>query len=163
MNLRFHQRFPELLHILRKANTLELKPINSLQTCSDSICYYVAGWNFLCSSHSASFSEELCSGCRRGYRHTKISWELLWWSGVWHFFVILAKGLGSSFWKSIEVLKYVLLAQRITYNFSLRLWNLFFFDALEQVRFLARSFAVPGNHPGQQSTGMRWPYGPVSF
>ena len=31
-----------------------------------------------------------------------------------------------------------------------------------QVRFLARSFAVPGNHLGQQSHGYRWPYGPVS-
>jgi 1-pyrroline-5-carboxylate dehydrogenase len=31
----------------------------------------------------------------------------------------------------------------------------------DQVRFLARSFAVPGNHAGQQSTGLRWPYGPV--
>eukprot|EP01018_Ginkgo_biloba_P014859 Gb_20362 [translate_table: standard] len=31
----------------------------------------------------------------------------------------------------------------------------------DQVRFLARSFAVPGNHLGQQSTGFRWPYGPV--
>lgn len=30
-----------------------------------------------------------------------------------------------------------------------------------QVRFLARSFAVPGNHLGQQSHGFRWPYGPV--
>ncbi|KAJ4780511.1 1-pyrroline-5-carboxylate dehydrogenase [Rhynchospora pubera] len=33
----------------------------------------------------------------------------------------------------------------------------------DQVRFLARSFAVPGNHLGQQSTGLRWPYGPVSL
>ncbi|KAG5536685.1 hypothetical protein RHGRI_024195 [Rhododendron griersonianum] len=32
----------------------------------------------------------------------------------------------------------------------------------DQVRFLARSFAVPGNHLGQQSHGFRWPYGPVS-
>lgn len=31
-----------------------------------------------------------------------------------------------------------------------------------QVRFLARSFGVPGNHAGQQSNGYRWPYGPVS-
>lgn len=31
-----------------------------------------------------------------------------------------------------------------------------------QVRFLARSFGVPGNHLGQQSHGFRWPYGPVS-
>ncbi|MFQ6624303.1 hypothetical protein Gotur_003369 [Gossypium turneri] len=31
----------------------------------------------------------------------------------------------------------------------------------DQVRFLARSFAVPGNHIGQQSHGYRWPYGPV--
>ncbi|PHU15464.1 hypothetical protein BC332_16669 [Capsicum chinense] len=32
----------------------------------------------------------------------------------------------------------------------------------DQVRFLARSFAVPGNHLGQQSHGFRWPYGPVT-
>jgi 1-pyrroline-5-carboxylate dehydrogenase len=31
----------------------------------------------------------------------------------------------------------------------------------DQVRFLARSFAIPGNHLGQQSHGYRWPYGPV--
>ncbi|KAG2284407.1 hypothetical protein Bca52824_055627 [Brassica carinata] len=31
------------------------------------------------------------------------------------------------------------------------------------VRFLARSFAVPGNHHGQQSHGYRWPYGPVTI
>uniref|UniRef100_A0A7N0VMU1 Aldehyde dehydrogenase domain-containing protein n=2 Tax=Kalanchoe fedtschenkoi TaxID=63787 RepID=A0A7N0VMU1_KALFE len=31
----------------------------------------------------------------------------------------------------------------------------------DQVRFLARSFGVPGNHLGQQSHGFRWPYGPV--
>lgn len=31
----------------------------------------------------------------------------------------------------------------------------------DQVRFLARSFAVPGDHPGQMSAGYRWPYGPV--
>ncbi|ONK54737.1 uncharacterized protein A4U43_UnF12100 [Asparagus officinalis] len=31
------------------------------------------------------------------------------------------------------------------------------------VRFLARSFAVPGNHLGQQSNGYRWPYGPVAI
>ncbi|MFS7912350.1 putative L-glutamate gamma-semialdehyde dehydrogenase [Helianthus anomalus] len=31
------------------------------------------------------------------------------------------------------------------------------------VRFLARSFGVPGNHLGQQSHGFRWPYGPVRF
>lgn len=33
----------------------------------------------------------------------------------------------------------------------------------DQVRFLARSFAVPGNHGGQQSNGFRWPYGPVAI
>lgn len=32
-----------------------------------------------------------------------------------------------------------------------------------EVRFLARSFAVPGNHHGQQSSGFRWPYGPVAI
>ena len=30
----------------------------------------------------------------------------------------------------------------------------------DQVRFLARGFSVPGDHPGQMSHGMRWPYGP---
>lgn len=33
----------------------------------------------------------------------------------------------------------------------------------DQVRFLARSFVVPGNYQGQQSNGMRWPYGPVAI
>jgi len=33
----------------------------------------------------------------------------------------------------------------------------------DQVRFLARSFSVPGDHQGQQSNGFRWPYGPVSI
>lgn len=33
----------------------------------------------------------------------------------------------------------------------------------DQVRFLSRSFAVPGNHLGQQSNGFRWPYGPVAI
>ena len=31
----------------------------------------------------------------------------------------------------------------------------------DQVRFLARSFSVPGDHTGQMSSGYRWPYGPV--
>lgn len=29
------------------------------------------------------------------------------------------------------------------------------------VRFLARGFSNPGDHPGQESRGYRWPYGPV--
>lgn len=33
----------------------------------------------------------------------------------------------------------------------------------DQVRFLARSFGVPGDHLGQASHGHRWPYGPVSL
>ncbi|XP_062116450.1 probable aldehyde dehydrogenase [Humulus lupulus] len=33
----------------------------------------------------------------------------------------------------------------------------------DQVRFLAKSFGVPGNHLGQQSHGFRWPYGPVAL
>jgi 1-pyrroline-5-carboxylate dehydrogenase len=32
-----------------------------------------------------------------------------------------------------------------------------------QVRFTARSFGVAGDHAGQMSTGMRWPYGPVGL
>ncbi|XVF09126.1 hypothetical protein REPUB_Repub07fG0064300 [Reevesia pubescens] len=35
--------------------------------------------------------------------------------------------------------------------------------SLPKVRFLARSFAVPGNHIGQQSHGYCWPYGPVAI
>lgn len=31
----------------------------------------------------------------------------------------------------------------------------------DQVRFLARSFQVPGDHTGQISSGYRWPFGPV--
>ena len=31
----------------------------------------------------------------------------------------------------------------------------------DQVRFLARSFQVPGDHAGQMSSGYRWPYGPT--
>jgi 1-pyrroline-5-carboxylate dehydrogenase len=33
----------------------------------------------------------------------------------------------------------------------------------DQVRFLMRSFNVPGDHQGQQSSGYRWPYGPVAI
>eukprot|EP01035_Chromulina_nebulosa_P018150 gene18150-23804_t len=33
----------------------------------------------------------------------------------------------------------------------------------DQVRFLAKSFSVPGDHYGQTSTGVRWPYGPVTI
>lgn len=32
----------------------------------------------------------------------------------------------------------------------------------DNVRFLARSFANPGDHTGQMSQGFRWPYGPVA-
>jgi hypothetical protein len=34
-------------------------------------------------------------------------------------------------------------------------------SAVLQVRFLARGFTVSGDHTGQTSTGVRWPYGPV--
>jgi 1-pyrroline-5-carboxylate dehydrogenase len=33
----------------------------------------------------------------------------------------------------------------------------------DNVRFLARSFGVPGDHYGQMSVGHRWPYGPVAL
>ena len=33
----------------------------------------------------------------------------------------------------------------------------------DQPRFLARGFTTPGDHTGQQSTGYRWPYGPVAL
>ena len=32
-----------------------------------------------------------------------------------------------------------------------------------QVRFMARSFSVSGDHAGQMSNGLRWPYGPVAI
>jgi 1-pyrroline-5-carboxylate dehydrogenase len=35
--------------------------------------------------------------------------------------------------------------------------------SLPQVRFLARSFGVPGDHAGQVSNGYRWPFGPVGL
>lgn len=31
------------------------------------------------------------------------------------------------------------------------------------MRFLARGFAVPGDHLGQESCGYRWPFGPVAL
>ncbi len=31
----------------------------------------------------------------------------------------------------------------------------------DNVRFLARGFSNPGDHPGQESRGYRWPFGPV--
>ena len=33
----------------------------------------------------------------------------------------------------------------------------------KQVRFLARGFTVPGDHPGQTSSGNRWPFGAVAL
>mmetsp|Transcript_38942 Transcript_38942/g.38547 ORF Transcript_38942/g.38547 Transcript_38942/m.38547 type:complete len:317 (+) Transcript_38942:1-951(+) len=33
----------------------------------------------------------------------------------------------------------------------------------DNVRFLARSFANPGDHTGQMSQGFRWPYGPTAL
>jgi 1-pyrroline-5-carboxylate dehydrogenase len=33
----------------------------------------------------------------------------------------------------------------------------------DNVRRLAKSFGVPGDHPGQYSVGHRWPYGPVAI
>lgn len=33
----------------------------------------------------------------------------------------------------------------------------------DQVRFLAKGFSVPGDHPGQTSSGLRWPWGPVAL
>lgn len=33
----------------------------------------------------------------------------------------------------------------------------------DNVRRLAKSFGVSGDHYGQMSTGMRWPYGPVAL
>lgn len=35
--------------------------------------------------------------------------------------------------------------------------------ACMQVRFMARGFSVSGDHAGQTSNGLRWPYGPVAI
>ena len=35
--------------------------------------------------------------------------------------------------------------------------------ASDNVRYLARSFSIPGDHVGQASSGHRWPYGPVAI
>ncbi|KAJ0971309.1 hypothetical protein J5N97_019268 [Dioscorea zingiberensis] len=51
-----------------------------------------------------------------------------------------------------QALAEVIVSQKFLENFS-----------GDQVRFLARSFAIPGNHLGQQSHGYRWPYGPVAI
>ncbi|CAM9996331.1 unnamed protein product, partial [Hapterophycus canaliculatus] len=37
------------------------------------------------------------------------------------------------------------------------------FSAGDNVRMLAKSFSVPGDHVGQASTGYRWPFGPVAI
>ena len=49
-----------------------------------------------------------------------------------------------------EAMKEVTVTRDFLYNFS-----------GDGVRFLARGFSNPGNHLGQMSTGLRWPYGPV--
>ncbi|KAG9459236.1 hypothetical protein H6P81_003744 [Aristolochia fimbriata] len=51
-----------------------------------------------------------------------------------------------------QALGEVIVSQKFLENFS-----------GDQVRFLARSFAVPGNHLGQHSNGFRWPFGPVAI
>lgn len=33
----------------------------------------------------------------------------------------------------------------------------------DSVRFLAKGFSTPGDHPGQQTIGYRWPFGPVAL
>ena len=42
---------------------------------------------------------------------------------------------------------------------SLDIWTV----TILQVRFMARSFSVSGDHAGQMSNGLRWPYGPVAI
>jgi 1-pyrroline-5-carboxylate dehydrogenase len=51
-----------------------------------------------------------------------------------------------------QVLNEVVVTRKFLENFS-----------GDQVRFLARSFGVAGDHAGQISTGLRWPYGPVAI
>ncbi|KAK9807656.1 hypothetical protein WJX72_005582 [[Myrmecia] bisecta] len=51
-----------------------------------------------------------------------------------------------------QALMEVTVTQRFLENFS-----------GDQVRFLARSFGVSGDHTGQKSNGYRWPFGPVGL
>ncbi|CAN6442303.1 unnamed protein product [Victoria cruziana] len=69
---------------------------------------------------------------------------------VAHFFTRLIQRVSPKSYK--QALAEVQVTQKFLENFS-----------GDQVRFLARSFAVPGNHLGQQSNGFRWPYGPVAI
>ncbi|XP_020098232.1 probable aldehyde dehydrogenase isoform X1 [Ananas comosus] len=69
---------------------------------------------------------------------------------VSHFFTRLIQRVSPKSYK--QALAEVNVSQKFLENFS-----------GDQVRFLARSFAVPGNHLGQHSHGYRWPYGPVAI
>ncbi|XP_031487376.1 probable aldehyde dehydrogenase isoform X1 [Nymphaea colorata] len=69
---------------------------------------------------------------------------------VAHFFTRLIQRVSPKSYK--QALAEVQVTQKFLENFS-----------GDQVRFLARSFTVPGNHLGQQSNGFRWPYGPVAI
>lgn len=70
--------------------------------------------------------------------------------GISNFFTRLIQRVSPKSYK--QALTEVQVTQKFFENFS-----------GDQVRFLARSFAVPGNHLGQQSQGLRWPYGPVAI
>ncbi|PKA57312.1 putative aldehyde dehydrogenase [Apostasia shenzhenica] len=69
---------------------------------------------------------------------------------VYNFFARLIQRVSPKSYK--QALGEVQVTQKFLENFS-----------GDQVRFLARSFAVPGNHLGQESNGYRWPYGPVAI
>lgn len=69
---------------------------------------------------------------------------------VSHFFTRLIQRVAPKSYQ--QALGEVIVTQKFLENFS-----------GDQVRFLARSFGVPGNHLGQISHGFRWPYGPVAI
>ena len=100
----------------------------------------------LCQINSTCFSKEFSSGYWWSYCDTKVPRKLFRRPGIMvndDFLVGWNIGDHVSHSRSAEMT-----------HFSL---------CFSKVRFLARSFSVPGNHLGQQSNGYRWPYGPVSI
>lgn len=94
------------------------------------------GGRLLCQAHPAHLAQELRAGVRRGIRDDKVSGELL-----------RRPGAGSACEQYSDLLR----ASPCTASHT----------AAVQVRFLARGFTISGDHTGQTSTGVRWPFGPV--
>ena len=66
-----------------------------------------------------------------------------------HFALCIQRVMPKSY---VEAMKEVTVTRDFLYNFS-----------GDGVRFLGRGFSNPGNHMGQTTNGIRWPYGPVAI